>query len=167
MDNRLYAVIPVAILFVGVIIVCILTMFGKCGMGLKRYWHECTNLKEENKKEQKYVVRMYGIEGLILTPIAFAVIMCFIFEQMLAAWILFAITIIVLIVIEICLKFNKKFQAAKKVISESERWKEYLDKLRDKNNEEINPDISIDENIVSENKVNSNINEIESTDKEN
>ncbi len=53
------------------------------------------------------------------------------------------------------------------MISESERWKEYLDKLREKNNEEINPDISSDENIVSENKVNSNINEIESTDKEN
>lgn len=159
---RIYAVIPVAIFFVFAIIVCIFALFGKDKNCINMHWRGCTNLKEENKKEQKYVTRMYGIEGLILIPIVCAVIMCFIFGQMLAAWILFAITIIVLIIIEICLKFNKKFQAAKKAISENERWKEYLDNLREKDNEEINPDVSGNEKINSDNICNTHINEIES-----
>lgn len=133
-------------------IYCILAICGYGGSLFKGYWSKCTNIKENNSKENKYVLRIYGIKNLILSVIFFAGIICLIYEQWIAG---IAISVGVLIVwgiIEIVLLKCKKYQAYKFEISDEKRQEEYWKNLKVKSqmgneeNNSIQNDSNLDKN---------------------
>lgn len=114
------------------------------------HWRQCTNLKESNINEQRYVQKVYAIEGLIISVFVFSFFMCFIFEQFIAAWSLFGATLLVLGVIELVLLKCKKFQECKYEISDKKRLQEYCENLRNKTEEQNTMPIIEDNNVEEE-----------------
>lgn len=119
------------------------------------HWRSITNLKESNVKEQKYVQRIYGIEGLIASIFVFGGFMCMPFRQMIPACSLLGIGIIFLVVFELVLLKCKKFQECKYEISDEKRLQEYFDEL--KNNVQ-------NANKVDADKINTEIVDIDKVD---
>lgn len=114
---------------------CLLVIFnvkGKNGKNIfiNLHWRRCTNLNESNIKEQKYVQKIYGIEGLVASILVFGGFMCLVFEQVIATWSLFGIAIIFVIIYELVLLKCKKFQECKYEISDEKRLLEYCENLK-------------------------------------
>lgn len=143
---RIYAVTAVVIAFLLVIIVCIRALLGKGNILFKGYWFNCTNLKEDNKKQQKYVLRVHGTCGLILSAIVFPALILYIYEQWIAGVTLFCVGVIAMIGIALYFKYNKKYRENKYEISEDKKCIEYCENLKKQNIEDLQSDKS-EENL--------------------
>ena len=130
---RIVAVIFIIVLFLfPVIIASIFAICGKGGHFITGYWWDCSKFKSSKIKEQKYVLRVYGIQKIIVSLIACSAVICLIYELWIAGGVLIALVIIALVAINIVLKKNKKFQQYKKEISDDKRIEEYLKDLNEK-----------------------------------
>lgn len=130
---RIFAVIGL-ILCIGLplIIYCILAISGCAGKLMKGFWWKCTNLKESNIKEQKYVLRIYGIKNLILILLGFTGVISLIYEQWIVGGVFIASVFVVWGVIELILLKCKNYQQCKYEISDEKREEEYWKNIKEK-----------------------------------
>lgn len=123
------------LLFCGIYIFEILACFGKCGKLMRGYNEACTNLNQDNKKEQKFVLRVYAIKSFIVTLVLHASILSFIFKQYITGGVLLVAVFVVWGIIELTLKYNKKYQTAKYEISDERRTQSYYENLKNNKTE--------------------------------
>lgn len=113
-----------------------------CGIGanlIRGYCYKCTNRTENNKKEQKYVVRFYVIKDFVMTLFFHGSALCLIFKQFIASIVLFVMIFVSWGIIELIYSKNKKYQAAIAELSDDKRIQLYFENLlQQKDNEKDN-----------------------------
>lgn len=148
---RIIAVIGFVICFVlPSIIYCILAICGRGGKLMKGFWWRCTNLKESNIDEQKYVLRVYGIKYLILCLLIYTGFIGLICEQWIVGVVFIASGFVAWGIIELMLLKFEKYQQCKNEISDEKRQEEYWDNIAEQNGKSKNSNnLSMDDNIIN------------------
>lgn len=106
-------VVATSIFFGFIYIFLICCWFGKGTKLLRGYVETCTNLTDDNKKEQKFVSRIYVIKSFILSMFAHSGILCLGFKQFIVGGVLIGLIFPVWGLIELILQNNKKYFTAK------------------------------------------------------
>lgn len=132
---QLGLLIGTSVFFAAIYIFLVCAWFGKGLKLLRGYCTSCTNINDGNRKEQKFVSRVYVAKSLATVLILHASVLCVIFKLWIPSMVLFCVMFVVWGLIEFLLIKNKKYVTAKAEISEDKRWQIYLENLMNKGGE--------------------------------
>lgn len=114
---------------------CIFAFFGIGGSLMRGYAFLYTNRTNNNKKQQKYLLKFYAIKSFVLTAVIHSMGMCFIFKCNIAAWVFTSLIIPIWFLFYFISKKNKKLNNVMEELSAEKEYENYIKNLENLNNE--------------------------------